>query len=73
MDEFNLFGLKFVQHPLLNDYRTEVYRGSGGYKFRWTVRKERQVLDRKIYIFPKMNMAFMSPQSADIIKGFTNV
>lgn len=67
----NLFGLKIIEHNHLPEFRTEVYRGCGGYKFRWNIRKERQVPDPKIYIFSGMNVAFMSPRTSAMIKGLT--
>lgn len=52
----------------MEDYRTEYYRGYGGYKFRWSIRKERKVLDRKV-LMTSSGLMFCSPQSAVIIKG----
>lgn len=51
------------------DYKIVSYRGAGGYKHRWNIRKTMQIPDPKILIFQEKGLMFCSPQSVVIIRG----
>lgn len=68
----HLLEMKIVESPILIDYRIEYYRGAGGYNYRWLIRKERIVEDRKIIISEIIGTIFCSPQTATMIRNLTN-
>lgn len=55
-------GQKIYEHPLMEDWKTEYYRGRGGYQYRWIVRRERQVRVSKALVTPFGT--FVSPLTA---------
>lgn len=64
-------GIDIIEHPLLAemDYRTEQYRGVGGYQFRWNIRKERRIPCHKVIIFPSNGLMFGSPETMMMIRN----
>lgn len=69
----NILGFKIIESPILVDYRIEYYRGAGGYNYKWNIRKERRVEDRKIIISQTMGTIFCSPQTAAMLRNLKNV
>lgn len=69
---FPNFPLRIIESNYLppKKYRTEYYRGVGGYKNKWNIRKERQVeLPDNIYLFQSLDMLVVRPETALILRN----
>lgn len=73
MGIFQSFPVKiFESNYLPKRFRIEYYRGVGGYKNRWIIRKERKIeLPPNIFIFQGWDLAIMRPETAALIRNYT--